>query len=627
MNQDKLSTSLLNDAVYDFIHSSKDSSGLIDHNKKISSLQSSSTSSNNKVLYSSQRSNRKEKLHRDIERGNHLAANEIQLTTLNASDFISNLSNEMLCRYFSEQSNYQRLILQNWNDISLVVFRSISFSFGENLIEVDLSNSLVNSKHLEVLFLRANQIETIVLINCRNIESTAMQVIVKLCYNTLKDLYLSNCEQIKKEQLFYLSGSVGFSSQKLKYLKLIDLSETSLVDDGLLAIAMGCSRLEYINLNNCLDLTDKSLIMLAKQCKKLKLLYISNCPLLTDKTLLALGQYSSALTSINISKNLNISDEGIHSLVTGKKSKKIGMSDDVNDISLLGCKLLEAIVLVGCINITEHGIFKLAKHCSGVLMLNVDGCPEITSNGLDALVQGIPCVEKAISFLGFNPIDDYHIKKLEYERLKADKLERVLKETKEKNQIIQEQQRHQELCNKQDIAVLCITRYIRSYCCRIRFYQMWQIKQKKEYTLVLQRVSRGYLGRKKAKRQKQHLLHLKSQVKYVLLIQKIYRGHFTRRRQVFVSNALKKMYRERYNEVITMIIIHLQACCRRYLAKLRIATWKELQYRRYLNESDAILSLQSIARMFISKLILHDLKMKKQQRLLAETQGKLSNLI
>ncbi len=40
------------------------------------------------------------------------------------------------------------------------------------------------------------------------------------------------------------------------------------------------------------------------------------------------------------------------------------------------------------------------------------GCPEVTSNGINALIRGLKYVEAAISYIGFKPIDKHTEKKL-----------------------------------------------------------------------------------------------------------------------------------------------------------------------------------------------------------------------
>ena len=74
---------------------------------------------------------------------------------------------------------------------------------------------------------------------------------------------------------------------------------------------------------------------------------------------------------------------------------------------LVSCINLQAVNLAGLVRITEETLLFLASRCEGLLMLNLTGCERVSVAGLDHLIKGLHFVEKAVSFMGFKPIDEH----------------------------------------------------------------------------------------------------------------------------------------------------------------------------------------------------------------------------
>ena len=70
---------------------------------------------------------------------------------------------------------------------------------------------------------------------------------------------------------------------------------------------------------------------------------------------------------------------------------------------------LQAVNLAGLARITEEALWFLATRCEGLLMLNLTGCERVTVVGLDHLIRGLNFVEKAVSFMGFKPVDEHGV--------------------------------------------------------------------------------------------------------------------------------------------------------------------------------------------------------------------------
>lgn len=180
---------------------------------------------------------------------------------------------------------------------------------------------------------------------------------MKLLHKTLQELFIRNCPLIRSEPLLWIGGAAGpykqvyclvsislsfelkkiiiFSMKSLKSLRSLDLSLCPITDMGFMAIPPGtashfpsfaylicnrfvaCSKLQFLNLQECTELTDDSIIVLAKHCRALQLLNISGCSLVSDKAASALGSGCGALVSLNLSRCSKISDKGIRAIATG----------------------------------------------------------------------------------------------------------------------------------------------------------------------------------------------------------------------------------------------------------------------------------------------------------------------
>jgi len=140
--------------------------------------------------------------------------------------------------------------------------------------------------------------------------------ITGLLSSTLVDLYVNGCCQYKTEPLQWIGGTVGLNMPHLHKLKTIDLGNCPATDKGICAIAVGCHRLTFLNLQDCNELTDQSIIPIVKANNKLKLLNLSFIHKLTNKSMLAIAKYCPELTSLNISKCINLTDKESLQLLT-----------------------------------------------------------------------------------------------------------------------------------------------------------------------------------------------------------------------------------------------------------------------------------------------------------------------
>jgi hypothetical protein len=306
---------------------------------------------------------------------------------------LDTLSEEDQLDFFGRYPSVRILHLRDWDKISNNVLRSISVTFGEKLVEIDMSGANIKPSLLEILFVRSTSLATLKLNNCEALDTACTQVIVNLLHKSLTDLYVSNCSHYHTEPLMWIGGVVGLGSSSLRKLKTLDLGGCPVTDRGLLAVSEGVRRLTFLNLFNCVELTDESVTVMVSSNPRLRLLNLSGCVKLTSKSAVAVGRSCPELTSVNLSRCLLVTDKGVGAIAQG-------------------CRGLQAVNLAGLKKISEQSMFMLAELCKGLLTLNLTGCERITINGLNALVSGLDYVEKGISFMGFKPVDEHIEKKL-----------------------------------------------------------------------------------------------------------------------------------------------------------------------------------------------------------------------
>ena len=83
-----------------------------------------------------------------------LLAHEVDEGTLDASQVLQDLTDIDLVDFFGRFPNCKSLVLQNWTSITNNVMRCIAMTMGENLVELDFSNSMIAGTLFEIILSR-----------------------------------------------------------------------------------------------------------------------------------------------------------------------------------------------------------------------------------------------------------------------------------------------------------------------------------------------------------------------------------------------------------------------------------------------------------------------------------------
>ncbi len=498
---------------------------------------------------------------------------------LDARRAMQELSDEDLCEFFTHYTKCKTLILSHWESISDNVLRCISFTMGDVLEEVDLSDSAVRPIHLEILMPRLRKIRVIHFSGCPNVNGTCMNILARLAADTIQELHVDRCPLFSSEPLLWLSGSIGFNAPKLSKLTSLDFESCPLDDTGLQAVATCCTQLRFLNLNECSQLTEAALVPIFKANKDLRLVSLRNVPGVGTKTIVALGKHCPKLVSLNLFRCERVANKGIEAL--GR-----------------GCKHLQSLNLSGLNKLTEEPMVELTNNCRGLLMLNLTGISAITVNGLNALVRGMDKVELASSYVGIKPVDNHVEKKLtgHIDMIKDDAITHIKKEKKKERVKRELKERH--LREYMKSASNTIKRYMYAYHLRMGFYRIWQENRHHSGATTLQRLWRGILGRGRYKVLYEKWQLFLAHAPQAICMQRWVRGHHARVHNPLVAQAMRDMYNIRAREAEATVAVRFQANARRFIAFKRVEAWREVCNRRDIDEFNAILIMQMLARRY-----------------------------
>ncbi|OWZ10853.1 hypothetical protein PHMEG_00016221 [Phytophthora megakarya] len=174
----------------------------------------------------------------------------------------------------------------------------------------------------------------------RNITAQTFKLLGKMC-RKLRILDISERQDLETPACFvYLvpTKSSGFHPPHI--LRRIDLSATNICDIGVSVLASACSQLECINLSKCTQITDFAIEALATRCFQLRVLLLANTRGITDRTLTALAFTKIPLEILDLSGNTRVTDAGLLVLCAG--------CQQIQELRLKGCDRLSQKIVKRC---------------------------------------------------------------------------------------------------------------------------------------------------------------------------------------------------------------------------------------------------------------------------------------
>ncbi|KAI9097560.1 hypothetical protein K1719_025331 [Acacia pycnantha] len=140
-------------------------------------------------------------------------------------------------------------------------------------------------------------------------------------------------------------------------------------DDGVCALAAGCSRLSEVLLWRRRNIGNDGVISICSSAKHLRHLSLGRCNLITDEALEAISA-ATRITVLNLEGCSLITDRGLAYLASGSSSKS-----------------LKKLILAECDRITDSGVCLLQK-IHRLEELNLAECgPKVTDTGCSAVAE------------------------------------------------------------------------------------------------------------------------------------------------------------------------------------------------------------------------------------------------
>ncbi|CAL5397275.1 unnamed protein product [Camellia sinensis] len=211
--------------------------------------------------------------------------------------------------------------------------------------------------------------------------------------------------------------------RKYPEISALDLSVCPRIDDGAVAVLLGCGggwtrRLRRLVLSRAVGLRFSGLEMMVRACPGLEAVDVSFCCGFGDREAAALS-CAAGLRDLRMDKCLGVTDVGLAKIAVGcEKLERLSLKWCL-EISDLGIDLmskkcphlkhldisylkvtseslrsigtlqkLEVLVMVGCGLVDDDGIRFLGNGCPSLQVLDVSRCDKVSSSGLVSVVRG-----------------------------------------------------------------------------------------------------------------------------------------------------------------------------------------------------------------------------------------------
>ncbi|KAK1930832.1 Dynein regulatory complex subunit 6 [Phytophthora citrophthora] len=242
------------------------------------------------------------------------------------------------------QTNLTTLNLKNCLNIGDSAMVAIG-KYGGNLVKLNLKGLRKVSDQGIMEIAKGCPLLTNISLSGRNITAQTFKLLGKMC-RKLQILDISERQDLETPVCFvHLVSSTASGFHLPHPLRRVDLSASNICDTGVSIIATACRQLESINLSKCTQITDFAAEALASHCFQLKVLLLANTRGITDRTLTALAFTKIPLELLDISGNTRVTDEGLQVLCTS-------------------CQQIQELRLKGCARLSQ----KMVKHCNDNLL-------------------------------------------------------------------------------------------------------------------------------------------------------------------------------------------------------------------------------------------------------------------
>lgn len=247
--------------------------------------------------------------------------------------------------------------------------RAISFEFANQLQNFDLV-PLGRFPHLTALNLNA----------CRNLTDSAIEVVAEQCHKLQRlELYW---DVVLTDISINALAAASFPPL-LTHLNLSGLKH--ITDAAFVPLIKRCTQLTYLDLTRCEGLRDESLRAVGASCPHLQTLLLYATPSVTDAGFEAMAPGLPQLTHLDVTGTKLIGDRTVAAIARHCPRLRVlhlMWCTALTDVSLRAMgdaplRRLELLSIHGLVHMTAAGIEALAKGCTALQAIDVNGCKNI----------------------------------------------------------------------------------------------------------------------------------------------------------------------------------------------------------------------------------------------------------
>lgn len=213
-------------------------------------------------------------------------------------------------------------------------------------------------------------------------------------FHDLNYYFLSGCSQVSS-----ISPNPHMEPPRRLLLQYLDLTDCMAIDDmGLKIVVKNCPQLVYLYLRRCIQVTGE----LAWIWTRMIRYHMNNFsyPKLIDAGLKFVPSFCVSLKELSVSDCLNITDFGLYELAklgAALRYLSVAKCERVSDAGLKviarRCYKLRYLNARGCEAVSDDSITVLARSCPRLRALDIGKC-DVSDAGLRALAESCPNLKK-----------------------------------------------------------------------------------------------------------------------------------------------------------------------------------------------------------------------------------------
>lgn len=285
-----------------------------------------------------------------------------------------------------------RQVCRRWRDLSCSprLWTTLSFEGQEHVTSANLQTLCKNTPSLKKL-------RRLSLARVHGVSDAAVKAIPRTeCAATLQSVDLSWCSGATDKSVVEFSRCPGLRELRLSHCRNVTRRSVRI-------LAVRCPRLEVLDMNCISGVRDSLLEVIGQNCPYLRVLNIANARYITDEGITSIANGCPRLEVLDLSWCSRITDWSVSKIANRMpKLRDVGLSETrVSDVGIAEltrcCSKLGVLHLARCMNITNHSVDSIIRHCKTRLTsLNLASCQHVTDDYVEKLIttcQSLSCLD------------------------------------------------------------------------------------------------------------------------------------------------------------------------------------------------------------------------------------------